>query len=56
MYRIKIEIPADADDAVVKALRDLARSLADAVPDETTTAPENSYSLTIHAFPDKEKE
>jgi hypothetical protein len=56
MYRIKIELPAEADDAVVKALRDTARSLADAVPDESSNAPENSYSLTVHVFPDKEKE
>jgi hypothetical protein len=54
--KIRIEVPAEADEAVVEALRVAALALDDATIEEVAEAPPNSYSLTVHVFPDPEKE
>lgn len=54
--KIKIDVPAEADQAVVDALRAAAETFPDAEIDEVEEAPTNSYSLTIHVFPDPAKE
>lgn len=52
--RIRMEIPAEPDQKVVKALRLAAESLGVKIKDieGTADAPPNSYSLTIHTYPD----
>lgn len=52
-YRARIEIPAEADDAVVKALHVVAAALGVEAGDlsESATASPDSYSVTIHALP-----
>jgi hypothetical protein len=53
--RISIEVPAEnADEAIVEALRHTAEEIGDEVKVERT-ASADSYSLTIHVFPDEEK-
>jgi hypothetical protein len=58
MYRAQIEVPGESDGAVVKALFDVCDTLGVKKEDITaSTAPEATYSLTIHVVPDvKEKE
>jgi hypothetical protein len=59
MYRARIEVPANSpDDAIVKALHGLTTALGVKPADlsEATSAPPDSYSLTIHVFPNKKKE
>lgn len=53
--RIRIEVPAEADEAVVAALREAAEAFDGAEIEEAAEAPENSYSLTVHVFPDPDK-
>lgn len=55
MTRIRIEVPAEADEAVLTALREAAEAFDGAEIEEAAEAPENSYSLTVHVFPDPDK-
>lgn len=51
-HRIRIEVPSEADQAVVKALRAVANAFPGAEIEEQGDAPPNSYSLTVHTYPD----
>jgi hypothetical protein len=53
LYRIRIEVPAESDKAIVQKLRDAVASLGDA--EIVSSAPPDSYSLTVHVLPDEEK-
>jgi len=54
MIRVRVEVPADGGDgAVVKALRAVGAALKAPV-EFSKTAPENSYGLTLHVYPDPE--
>lgn len=55
-HRIRIEIPQDANKAVVKALREVANAFPDAEIEEHAEASPNSYSLTVHVIPDAKEE
>jgi hypothetical protein len=55
-HRIRIDIPANGDQGVVKALRAAAKVFSGAEIEEVAGAPSNSYSLTVHVFPDPTKE
>jgi formylmethanofuran dehydrogenase subunit B len=49
-HRVRIEIPPKADQAVVKALRAVAKGFAGVEIEEQADAPPNSYSLTVHVL------
>lgn len=53
--RIRIEVPAEADEVVVAELRAAADAFPHAELEEVAEAPANSYSLTVHVFPDPDK-
>jgi hypothetical protein len=55
-HRIRIEIPQDADKAVVQALRAVAHAIPGAGIEEHAEASPNSYSLTVHVIPDAKEE
>lgn len=48
-HRVQIEVPEEADDAVIKALEAVGTALG-AESEVSVTAPPHSYSLTIHVF------
>ncbi len=50
--RIRIDLPAEADKAVAKALRAAAKAFSGATIEEAVDAPSDSYSLTVHAYPE----
>lgn len=54
-YRVRVEVPTEADKAVVRALRSVGEAFPGAEIEEVAVAPPNSYSLTVHAFPGKEQ-
>ena len=56
MIRVQLEVPADADADVLKALRAVGAALPKASVQETFTAPENTYGLTVHVLPDEKEE
>lgn len=55
-YRTQLEVPAEANPEVVKALQGAATTLGVKPEDVavSATASPDSYSLTIHTFPDPE--
>jgi hypothetical protein len=58
MFRVQLQLPPDADEAVVEALRAVGTSLgvAPSEVEESNDAPENTYGLTVHVLPDPKEE
>jgi hypothetical protein len=58
MFRVQVQLPPDADPAVVEALRAIGTALG-VVPsevEETLDASENTYGVTVHVLPDEKEE
>jgi hypothetical protein len=55
MFRVQVQLPPDADPAVVEALRAVGVALGVEV-EETSDAPAETYGLTVHALPDPKEE
>lgn len=58
MFRVQVQLPPDADEAVAAALQAVGTSLGVA-PSEvevSTDAPENTYGVTVHVLPESKEE
>jgi hypothetical protein len=53
-YKILLEVPVETDEKVVEALRAVGTALQTDVVQSATASPD-SYSLTVHVFPDEKE-
>lgn len=54
MYRVQVQLPPDADETVVEALRAVGTAL-DVEVEVTEDAAAETYGLTVHKLPDEKE-